>query len=333
MRAYYYNIQLGKGAFGAVYKSKHRIKPKNGEIASWQHVAIKKTEPTILDKQNGPIKTYRDVEANCAEISTLIRLREAYPEMSPVLYLYEYFFKYDSRRRTAELYMVSELLGQELDQWRQQQNVFVEGSAKKICSVVLNALDFMHSRQVVHRDIKLQNILFRVKGDFNTLKIVDFGLAKTLDKNGKARDFCGSLGYIAPEIYKGEEYGYEVDMFALGVMVFRLLSGVRPFSSNNADKLRRDTIDLKYSVKGRNWEGVSPEALKMVRKLLIGKEQRLSALEAIDHEWFSAGGEESILRADYSQSRDYVPDDSYSKAIALVSFGFDLTCFLFASCP
>jgi len=111
-------------------------------------------------------------------------------------------------------------------------------------------------------------------------------------------------------------------MFALGVIIFRLLSGVRPFSSNNQDKLRRDTIDLRYSVQGSNWKGVSPQALKLVRKLLIGKEQRLSALEAMDHEWFLTGGEDSVLRADFSQSRDYVPDDSYSRALALVSLFF-----------
>lgn len=216
--------------------------------------------------------------------------------------------------------MVSELLDQELDQWRQEQTVFMESAAKQIASVLLNALDFMHSRKVVHRDIKLQNVLFRVKGNFSTLKVVDFGLAKTLDNNESARDFCGSLGYIAPEIYKGEEYKYEVDMFALGVIVFRLLSGARPFSSTNPDKLRRDTTDLKYSIKGRSWGNVSPEALKIVRKLLIGKEQRLTAQQAIDHEWFSTTGEDSILRADYTAALDYVPqNDGYSEAIALVS--------------
>jgi len=259
------------------------------------------------------------VEAKCAEIRTLVKLREAYPEMSPVLYLYEYFVRFDTARRIAELFVVTEILDQELEHWRQQQTVFMESTAKKITSVLLNGLDFMHSRGVVHRDIKLQNVLFRVKGDFRTLKIVDFGLAKTLDNGAKAHDFCGSLGYIAPEIYKGEEYGYEVDMFALGVIVFRLLSGVRPFSSQNTDKLRRDTLDLRYSVQGSNWEGVSPDALKLVRKLLIGREQRLTAEQAAEHDWFLAGGEDSILRADYSQSRDYVPDDSYSRAIALVS--------------
>ena len=291
-------------------------------------MAIKKTAPTVLDKQNGPIRDYRDVELYCAEIRTLLRLREPYPESSPVLYLYEYYWKYD--RRNPELYMVSELLDQELDQWRQEQTVFMESAAKKITTVLLNALDFMHSRKVVHRDIKLQNVLFRVRGDFNTLKVVDFGLAKTLDRDDVARDFCGSLGYIPPEIYKGNDYGYEVDMFALGVIVFRLLSGARPFASTNPDKLRRDTIDLKYSVKGRSWENVSPQALTFVRKLLIGKEQRLTARQAFDHDWFSTRGEDSILRNDYTAALDYVPEnDGYSEAIALVSLVFGL----FPVCP
>ena len=117
-------------------------------------------------------------------------------------------------------------------------------------------------------------------------------------------------------------------MFALGVIVFRLLSGARPFSSTNTDKLRRDTIDLKYSIKGRSWENVSPHALTFVRKLLIGKEQRITALQAIDHEWFSTRGEDSILRADYTTALDYVPEnDDYSQAIALVRLIFGLLPF------
>jgi len=97
----------------------------------------------------------------------------------------------------------------------------------------------------------MQNILFRVKGDLSTLKIAGFGQATTLDNGSTARDFCGSISVgKAPEIYKGEEYPCEVDMFALGVVIFRLLSSVRPFSSRNTDELRRDTIDLRYSLQG-----------------------------------------------------------------------------------
>lgn len=135
-----------------------------------------------------------------------------------------------------------------------------------------------------------------------------------------AKDFCGSLGYLAPEIYKGEEYRYEVDMFALGVILVRLLSGVRPFSSHNKEKLRRDTINLSYSVQGRNWEDISPDALKLVRKLLIGRDQRLTASEAIKHDWLQADQQgDSILRPDFSQSRQYhANQDNYSQVVVEV---------------
>ena len=126
--------------------------------------------------------------------------------------------------------------------------------------------------------------MFRVKDDFNTLKIIGFGCATTLDNGGTTRGFCGSIGVgNAPEIYKGEEYRFEVDMFALGVIIFRLLSGVRPFSSRNQDELIRDTLGLRYSLQGPNWEGVSPNALGLVRGLLVEREQRLTAEEAANH--------------------------------------------------
>jgi serine/threonine protein kinase len=315
-------LQLGKGTFGDVYKGAHKHRHGSNRKKPWHYVAIKKTAPTVLDRRDGGgtrIRTTFEVEERVQEIKTLIKLREGNPAMSPVLYMYEYFWDYNRETGKGDIFLVTELLGQELDQWRQQQQVFMESSAKRIASVLLEALDFMHSRNVVHRDIKLQNILFRKNGDFRTLKIVDFGLAKVLDHDRTARDFCGSLGYIAPEIYQAMPYQFEVDMFAFGVVLFRLLSGARPFACQNQEKLKADTIGLRYTIQGRNWEGISQEALKLVRKLLIGPEQRFTAEECIRHDWFSAQ-EESILHADYSQVNDYAGNegDSYSRAIALV---------------
>lgn len=313
--------QCGKGTFGDVFIAEHKEAKSNGSKAAWQKVAIKKTAPTVLDRRGGVrIWTYAQVEDRCQEIKTLIRLKEGQPKTSSVLYMYEYYWTYNHSNGQGVLHLVSELLGQELDEWRHNQTNLMESSVKKISSVLLNALDFIGSRNVVHRDIKLQNILFRVNGDFRTLKIVDFGLAKVLDNNETANDFCGSLGYIAPEIYGQKQYRYEVDMFAFGVILFRLLSGMRPFSSTNAEKLRSDTVNLRYKIEGRNWEGISPEALKLVRKLLIGPEQRFTAAEASSHKWFSEHGvEDSVLVADYSKIKDSQDPTSYSKAIALVS--------------
>jgi serine/threonine protein kinase len=310
-------LELGKGTFGSVRQYRHKF-PRDGRNAHlWHTVAVKKTAPTILDKAAGRLRTYGDMEARCQEIKTLLRLRSTNPSFSKVLHLYEFFWNYNPAGG-SELYMVTDLLGEELDQWRQRQRVFMESTARTIAKVLLDTIDFMHSRQVVHRDIKLQNVLFGKNEDFSTLKIVDFGLAKCLDGDRKVKDFCGSLGYMAPEIYNGEMYGYEVDMFAFGVILFRLLSGQRPFSSQNQEKLRRDTIDLQYSVDGNAWANISMDAQSLVRKLLIGCQERLTAIEALDHPWFRTQSE-SILRPDFTQNQDYDEgNDSYSQAIALV---------------
>jgi serine/threonine protein kinase len=236
--------------------------------------------------------------------------------------MYEYYWTYNQSNGKGTLHMVTELLGQELEVWRQNQPALLESTVKKISGVILNALDYISSRKVIHRDIKLQNILFRVNGDIKTLKLVDFGLAKIIEGNEKASDFCGSLGYIAPEIYEQSPYRYEVDMFAFGIILFRLLSGVRPFSAANAEKLRNDTVNLRYKIEGRNWEGISPNALKLVRNLLIGQQQRFTAEQAINHEWFTDNSvADSVLVPDFTMSHDNVQDnadENYSQVIALV---------------
>jgi serine/threonine protein kinase len=260
------------------------------------------------------------VEDHCQEVKTLLRLQEG-PLATPcILHLYEFFWTYNRETGQGDLYLVTELLGQDLEQWRQAQQVTTERSVKQIAKVLLKAINYMASKGVVHRDIKLNNIMFRVDGDYRTLKIVDFGLAKVLVENETAKDFCGSLGYIAPEIYLSKPYRYEVDMFAFGIILFRLLSGQRPFPFTNAEKLRTDTINLSYSVKGQNWEGITADGLKLVRALLIGQEQRLTAVQAMNHRWFVAM-EESVLNVDYMGTLNHVHEASEnSRVVALVSF-------------
>jgi serine/threonine protein kinase len=304
--------QLGKGTFGSVYKANHLMSDPN-RPHEWNRVAVKLTSPTILDKRSGQLATYDHIEKHCQEIKTLMRLGEGQNfRSSSVLFLFEYFWTYRTDGK-GELVLVTELLGQELDQWRQQQVVFHESSARSISATLVSALEFMHERQVVHRDLKLQNVLFRKNGDYRSLKIVDFGLAKVLD-GSLANDFCGSLGYISPEMYLNKPYSYEVDMFAMGVIIFRLLSGIRPFASTNSDKLKSDTVNLRYKIQGKVWENVSPEALKLVRKLLIGREERLTAVQAVDHEWFNVQ-EESVLNPDYGQTQGFNAADGYSQPI------------------
>jgi serine/threonine protein kinase len=168
------------------------------------------------------------------------------------------------------------------------------------------------------RDVKLQNVLFPLNSsDPRKIKIVDFGLSVILEGNQSTRDFCGSLGYIAPEIYQRKPYRYEVDMFAFGVLLFRLLSGERPFPSNNQDVLQRHTVELRYNVQGRDWRTVSDSAKDLIRRLLINRQERWTADECLKHEWFSSSGE-SLLRPDLSIIGDRSDGESRSRAFVKV---------------
>jgi serine/threonine protein kinase len=282
---------LGRGAFGAVYKATHRMAANS---APWRNVAIKQTRPNLLDLRDGRvIRSYDDLERYCEEIKILIHLRQGAPRTSNVLYLYEYYLN------GPEVFVITELLDQDLDVWRQECEVFTERMAIDICRSILRSLKFISERNVVHRDIKLQNILFRSSNDFRSLKLVDFGLSRILGENEQVRDFCGSVGYIAPEIYSGKSYRFEVDMFAFGVLLFRLLSAERPFPNANSQILRRHTLEYRYNVIGTAWDNVSDMAKDLVRKLLINRVERLTAEQALAHPWFSTPGD-SILRPDLS---------------------------------
>lgn len=109
-------------------------------------------------------------------------------------------------------------------------------------------------------------------------------------------------------------------MFAFGVTLFRLLSGERPFPSNNSQILKRHTVELRYNVSSGDWENVSGAAKDMIRKLLINKQERLTASEALNHRWFQEVGA-SVLPVDRTHTGvgGVPPDDSRSRATVRVS--------------
>lgn len=103
-----------------------------------------------------------------------------------------------------------------------------EEIAISLTEKLLYTLSYIHSENIVHRDVKLENILL-VDDEYN-FKICDFGLACEIQDLQNLR--CGTPGYIAPEILKKENYGFKADIYSLGICVYYILTGRIPFYGN-----------------------------------------------------------------------------------------------------
>ena len=110
---------------------------------------------------------------------------------------------------------------------------FTEDVARYYLAEILLALEDMHSREIIYRDLKPDNIVFDEKGH---AMVTDFGLAKTdVPNNNAAKSVCGSPAYLAPEMLKRQGHGKSVDWYLLGVLFYEMLVGIPPYYSNNKD--------------------------------------------------------------------------------------------------
>lgn len=186
---------------------------------------------------------------------------------------------------------------------------FSESKVKRFCRKLMKVLEYIHSQGVVHRDLKPENILL-MSQDICDFKVSDFGLAGIA--NGMLLTLkCGSPGYIAPEILRGEPYGYKVDCFSAGVIVYMLyfsrrLSGQAPFYGRTAVESLQRNAEALVIFKGKVWSEVSSLAQNFIRHLLeSAPSSRFDAATALKHPWLA---EEEHYSYDVNDRIDRVND-------------------------
>lgn len=125
-----------------------------------------------------------------------------------------------------------------------------------------------------------------VRDDFDII-LADFGLSKFAAKDSPMTMACGTLAYVAPEVLSRHGYGFKVDLWSCGVIMYLMLSGRLPFDGNDASSIIPKISSGTYSLESSVWREVTPECKDLVKRLLtVNPDQRLDAFDALNHPWF-----------------------------------------------
>jgi serine/threonine protein kinase len=171
-----------------------------------------------------------------------------------------------------------------------------EAQASQVVRELIKACDYLHSIDIVHCDIKPENILCKSAEWPLEVKLCDFGLSDYIDPareqelghDNTLTAVIGTPGYIAPEVVKREPYGRAVDMWACGVVLYVMLSGRLPFFGRTDVECLRRIAHGQYSFPDREWKDISEHAISLVKSLLqVNPTKRLTAHAALQHRWLA----------------------------------------------
>lgn len=281
---------IGKGNFAKVKLAKH--------IPTGVEVAIKIIDKTALN-QSSLQKLFREVR---------IMKQLDHPNIVKLYQVIE---------NETTLYLVMEYAsGGELFDYLVAHGRMKEKEARAKFRQIVSAVQYLHSKNVIHRDLKAENLL--LDADMN-IKIADFGFSNTFSAGNKLDTFCGSPPYAAPELFQGKKYdGPEVDVWSLGVILYTLVSGSLPFDGQNLKELRERVLRGKYRIPFY----MSTDCENLLKKFLVLNPARRGTLEMIMRDkWINMGYEEDELKPYKEPSKD-VRDER--RILKLQTFGYTL---------
>ena len=160
----------------------------------------------------------------------------------------------------------------------------------KICEIIYKLameIYYLHSYGIIHRDLKLDNILMTDLSDKADIRLVDFGVSKIIGDDEKCTEPYGTLSFVAPEVLQGKPYDKSVDLWSLGIITYTLLCGFLPFDDKYSEReIVRKTIHNPIPYDINIWGYYSPEAKIFVNGLLQKKpEKRYTIKEVLEHPW------------------------------------------------
>ena len=249
--------RIGKGAFSAVYKGKHKDTGK--------YYAIKEISFENLEKIRDSIKR---------EFTLMKNLNH-----KNIIKLHEVFFDNDERN----IYLVIDYFPKGDFAKFLNGKSLKEKYAKKYMRQLVDGLKYLYNKQILHRDLKPQNILVSEEGN---LVITDFGFARYTDNEHMLNTLCGSPMYMAPEIMLKKRYNNKSDLWSVGVIFYELVFGTTPYKAKNM-------IDLMTGIKRKAVSLPKNNLSRECRDLLLNllrrdPNRRISWEELFNHDWFNS---------------------------------------------
>lgn len=160
---------------------------------------------------------------------------------------------------------------------------------------IMKALQFLHKKlKIVHRDLKLDNILLELPIPKTKIYLCDFGIAKYLGHNNRTNTCVGTLEYSAPEVFKSDKsgdkavqpYDFKCDIWSLGVITHILLSGVSPFYSESKEKIIKASRLGQLNLAKPQFNKVSLSGKSCIKRLLqVEAASRMDINDCFDHDW------------------------------------------------
>ena len=286
---YALTITLGRGACGEV-RLAFRI--TNGERFALKIIEIKR-----FQRDNTAMKSA------LAELKILQKL-----DHPGIIQIFDCF------QTESHFFILLEFLaGGELFDKIIRLGKFTEKEAKFTFYQILLAMKYLHSQGITHRDLKPENILLLTSENDSIVKITDFGLSRVVGEGSLMKTLCGTPSYLAPEVILSAEvkgYGPKCDCWSLGVILYIILSGYPPFSSDIKEHTLTDQITNGiYSFPNEYWAQISAEGINLIKSfLIVNPEHRISIEDAIADPWLQ--DEEMKIKVREILGESITKDDS-----------------------
>ncbi|XP_057971041.1 serine/threonine-protein kinase ATG1c-like [Malania oleifera] len=264
--------QIGSGSFSVVWHGRHRV---HGTEVAIKEIVTARLNKKLRDSLMSEIVILKKINH-----PNIIRLHDIIEVPGKIHLVLEY------------------CKGGDLSIYIQRHGRVPEATAKHFMQQLTAGLQILRDNNLIHRDLKPQNLLLSTSDSNSVLKIADFGFARSLQPRGLAETLCGSPLYMAPEIMHLQKYDAKADLWSVGAILFQLVTGKTPFTGNNQIQLLQNIVKSTELHFPPDSKDLSSDCKDLCQKLLRRNPvERLTFEEFFNHPFLSLRQADDMLRS------------------------------------